>query len=65
MAIIHLNEGQFDEADEFDKKARKILSKTKGTHAPNLNTVSRLRPQPADLLRAKSKDLHSLVFFFL
>ena len=57
IAIILLNQGKFEEANEMDAKAREILAKTKGMYSPNLNTVSRLRPQPAEILRAKSKDL--------
>jgi tetratricopeptide (TPR) repeat protein len=57
MTVIFLNQGKFDEANKYDAKAREILTKTKGTYSPNLNAVSRLRPQPAELLRAKSKDL--------
>jgi tetratricopeptide (TPR) repeat protein len=57
MTVIFLNQGKFDEANKNDEKARKILTKTQGTYPPNLNTVSRLRPQPAEILRAKSKDL--------
>jgi hypothetical protein len=57
MTIIYLNQGEFEEANKYDEKARKILNKTKGTYAPNLNAVSRLKPQPAELMKAKSKDL--------
>ena len=57
MAIIFLNQANFDLADKHDADARKILASTKGTYPINLNPVSRLRPEPADLLRAKNKDL--------
>jgi tetratricopeptide (TPR) repeat protein len=57
MTIIYLNQGEFDEANKYDEKARKVLAKTKGTYVHNLNTVSRLRPQPAEIMKAKSKDL--------
>ena len=57
LTVIYLNQAKFEEANKYDEKARKILSQTKGTYRPNLNPVSRLRPQPAELLHAKSKDL--------
>ena len=57
MSIIHLNEGEFEKANKWDEKARAILGKTKGAYPPNRNTVSRLKPQPAELMKAKSKDL--------
>jgi tetratricopeptide (TPR) repeat protein len=57
IAIIFLNQADFDNANKHDEEARKILSITSGTYPPNLNTVSRLRPGPAELLHAKNKDL--------
>ena len=57
IAIICLHKADFDLADKHDTNARNILSKTKGTYPLNLNTVSKLRPEPADLLHAKNKDL--------
>jgi hypothetical protein len=57
MAIIFLNQADFESANKHDKEARKILSITSGTYPPNLKTVSRLRPGPAELLHAKNKDL--------
>ena len=57
MAIIFLNQADFDSANKHDEEARKILSITRGTYPTNLNTVSRLRPGPTELLHAKNKDL--------
>ena len=57
IALILLNQGKFDKADKMDEKARKILSATKGLYPPNRNQVSRFNPEPAELLRARSKSL--------
>ena len=57
IALILLNQGKFDKADKMDKKARKILAKTKGLYPPNRNKVARFNPEPAEILRAKSKSL--------
>ena len=57
LALIILNQGTFDKADLMDAKARKILSATKGLYPPNRNPVSKFRPGPAELLKAKSKSL--------
>ena len=57
LALIILNQGKFDKADLMDGKARKILSATKGLYRPNRNPVSKFRPGPAELLKAKSKSL--------
>ena len=57
MAVILLNQGKFDQADKMDGKARKILSATKGLYPVNKNKVSRLSPEPAEILRAKNKSL--------
>ena len=57
IALILLNQGKFDKADKVDKKARKILSTTKGLYPPNRNQVSRFNPGPAELLKARSKSL--------
>ncbi len=57
MAIVFLNQADFDQANKHDQKARDILSASKGKYPLNLNPVSRLKPGPAELLRAKNKDL--------
>ena len=48
---------KFDKADKMDAQARKILSATQGQYRPNKNPVSKLRPEPAEILKAKSKSL--------
>ncbi len=55
--MVYLNKNDFDEATKFDEKAQEILGQTGGTYLPNRNPISRLRPEPAELLRAKSKNL--------
>ena len=57
LALIYLNKDDFDKAGEFDEKARAILNQTKGTYPPNRNPISRLRPEPPEMLRARSKSL--------
>ena len=57
IALILLEQGKFEKADKMDKKARSVLSQTKGLYPPNRNKVSRFNPEPAELLRAKSKSL--------
>ena len=55
--ILNSNQGKFDQADKMDGKARKILSATKGLYPVNKNKVSKLSPEPAEILRAKNKSL--------
>ena len=57
LALILLNQEKFDNADKMDTKARKILSATKGLYRPNKNPVSKFRPPPAEILKAKNKSL--------
>jgi tetratricopeptide (TPR) repeat protein len=57
MTIIYLNQGEFEKANKWDEKARTILTNSKGTYPINRNKVSLLKPQPAELLKARSKDL--------
>jgi len=57
LALILLNQEKFDKADKMDAKARKILAATQGQYRPNKNPVSKFRPGPAEILKAKSKSL--------
>ena len=57
LALILLNQEKFEKADKMDAQARKILSATQGQYRPNKNPVSKLRPEPAEILKAKSKSL--------
>jgi tetratricopeptide (TPR) repeat protein len=57
LALILLSQDNFDKADKIDSKARKILAATQGQYLPNKNPVSKFRPAPAEILKAKSKSL--------
>ena len=57
LALILLNQEKFDKADKMDAKSRKVLSATQGQYRPNKNQISKLRPGPAEILKAKSKSL--------
>ena len=59
LALVYLNKDNFEKAGTFDEKAKAILSQTKGGYPPNLNPISRLRPKPPEMLRARSKSLRN------
>jgi tetratricopeptide (TPR) repeat protein len=59
LALAYLNKDNFEKAGTFDEKAKAIFSLTKGGYPPNLNPISRLRPKPPEMLRARSKSLRN------
>ena len=59
LALVYLNKDNFEKAGTFDEKAKAIFTQTKGVYPPNRNPISRLRPKPPEMLRARSKSLRN------
>ncbi len=59
LALAYLNKDNFEKAGTFDEKAKAIFTQTKGVYPPNRNPISRLRPKPLEMLRARSKSLRN------